>query len=44
MKSIYAKLSVSIALLGTSLGAWAAGGCCIAGALCCIGGVMPCCM
>jgi hypothetical protein len=44
MKSIYTKFSVSIALLGTSVGAWAAGGCCVAGALCCIGGVMPCCM
>jgi hypothetical protein len=43
MKSIYTKIIVTVALVSTSMGAWAAGACCVAGALCCIGGVMPCC-
>ncbi len=44
MKSIYNKIIVSIALASTSVGAWAAGACCVTGALCCIGGIMPCCL
>jgi hypothetical protein len=43
MKSLLIKLTVGTSLLGASLGAWAAGACCVAGALCCMG-AMPCCM
>jgi hypothetical protein len=43
MKSLLIKLTVGTSLLGASLGAWAAGACCVAGALCCMGG-LPCCL